>query len=394
MTGLSKCFFSKELIVNYTGIALLRQASRAMAPRPCFRKSNTSKDGWHYLEHGYDEIVDRLSTKFRGRNDYEKDVESYLFDRGLDYIPCVVRETTLDDLGVLKLYFAAFSRIYFDGQLTLLNCPLSMVYKKPTPGAHGTRWESSYHGFTEDHRKRAGTSPSNVQSPIYILEMEHTNPNVRLRMYIGTLLHEMVHAFFHLFACGCPRCVNPSQAPLLFTEGNLGHGLPFMKLALTFEKFAVDKLGLRIDLGLAYSFALDRKEGCSGITFAPNSKIEADFNLKSWGNYQAEQVSHYLEYLLGCRKDKPRYKEYPFSDCGSDDVLMEDEFSDSEEEEDGISEDEDTIMEGQEDPAVRTLHWAIKTSKSTGISRLVLIPDPTVSSKDVSKYHWEVPVVE
>ncbi|KAJ8065383.1 hypothetical protein OCU04_006072 [Sclerotinia nivalis] len=70
------------------------------------------------------------------------------------------------------------------------------------------------------------------------------NRQERLRSYLETLLHEMIHAFLNIYTCLCSKCSHDIPR----TIGHTGHGLPWHKIADNIERFVKSKLDLELDL--------------------------------------------------------------------------------------------------------------------------------------------------
>ena len=81
----------------------------------------------------------------------------------------------------------------------------------------------------------------------------------RMGFYVGTLLHEMIHAFLGPWGCAFPDCQKSWE-----TMGKTGHGCVWQDIALALETAARDPNLLDLDVALNRDFALAselRKDG-------------------------------------------------------------------------------------------------------------------------------------
>ncbi|KAH6682723.1 hypothetical protein B0J14DRAFT_673131 [Halenospora varia] len=76
-------------------------------------------------------------------------------------------------------------------------------------------------------------------------DIDACNRRHRLTLYLSTLLHEMIHAFFNTWACQSGKC----RARRFEKMGERGHGCLWVDLATSVERSANGVLGLRLDLG-------------------------------------------------------------------------------------------------------------------------------------------------
>ncbi|KAI0433825.1 hypothetical protein F5Y09DRAFT_350441 [Xylaria sp. FL1042] len=77
---------------------------------------------------------------------------------------------------------------------------------------------------------------------------ENDPETINLRFFLETLVHEMVHAYIHIFMCHCNECF----MDLPNTEGVTNHGPAFLKLLAcidqTLKSWDVDLRGLLVDM--------------------------------------------------------------------------------------------------------------------------------------------------
>jgi hypothetical protein len=151
-------------------------------------------------------------------------------------------------------YFELFNKIFFFGALTKDFCELKFVEEV---GVSREEWHrNSTHddaeGYTTDPRRRLFYQG---RTKISIFEQkDDVSKATLLRRYLGTLLHEMIHAFIHIYICLPPSC----EAQTAQLEGSSGHGITWHRLAKAFEEFAGNWLGLESTLeGLMWKANLE-----------------------------------------------------------------------------------------------------------------------------------------
>ncbi|KAH8793300.1 hypothetical protein BGZ57DRAFT_921749 [Hyaloscypha finlandica] len=146
---------------------------------------------------------------------------------------------------LLKRYFMRFSKIMFEGMLGPRNCQLKVIMKE---GPTAAQWASaSPHVLGQSLPEILDNGNRKVVIEIYQRFNRGDTPEAQLLDYLGTLLHEMGHAFLD---------ITPPD-PTLWTNrsfdtgyGHTGHGLPWLKVAAAVENFAGSTLRLPASLGL------------------------------------------------------------------------------------------------------------------------------------------------
>ena len=127
------------------------------------------------------------------------------------------------DKSVLDTYFKVFNHAFFFGSLS--NVGLTLDSSTREQGLYGRcRW---------------------VGPRIEIYKLSKHDREARLLSYLGTLLHEMVHAVFAIYACDADDCRDRSE-----NEGTNRHGPAFQTLLRAICSAAEIELG--VDLWQAY----------------------------------------------------------------------------------------------------------------------------------------------
>ncbi|ESZ97299.1 hypothetical protein SBOR_2327 [Sclerotinia borealis F-4128] len=153
---------------------------------------------------------------------------------------------------LLDLYFEYFNNMIFGGGLNALRC--TMKLEEPTR----EQKERSVLGTTVDKRSEADTTKHNIRSHVSVF-VRYPAPEteaqsvVLLRNYLGTMLHEMVHAFFSIYVCKC-NTVCRDKVLEFEQSGHTGHGMNWQNAARSIERFV--RHGLRLDIRLGREEAL------------------------------------------------------------------------------------------------------------------------------------------
>ncbi|KAI9648127.1 hypothetical protein NHQ30_002759 [Ciborinia camelliae] len=153
---------------------------------------------------------------------------------------------------LLDLYFEYFNNMIFGGGLNALRCTMTLQEPNAQQRARCVL------GSTVDKRAEKDTTIHNVRCHIsvfvrYPAPKTEAEAVVLLRNYLGTMLHEMVHAFFSIYVCKCNFSCRRKN--LEFEEsGMTGHGLHWLNASRSIERFV--RYGLRMDLRLGREEAL------------------------------------------------------------------------------------------------------------------------------------------
>jgi hypothetical protein len=132
------------------------------------------------------------------------------------------------DKSVLDTYFKVFNHAFFFGSLSNVGVTL-----------HSSRREE---GGLYGRCKSVGVESTHIE--IYKLKSNCVRQG-KLLSYLGTLLHEMVHAVFAIYACDADDCRDRSE-----NEGAKRHGSAFQTVLRAICRAAEIELGL--DLWQAY----------------------------------------------------------------------------------------------------------------------------------------------
>jgi hypothetical protein len=145
---------------------------------------------------------------------------------------------------LLSLYFAAFDKLFFFGSLQCCTLNLTPEFETLCMGT-------------------CGYDPSSGKVIITLYNFAETTFEDRMRRYLSTLLHEMVHAFLY-------KRQYFHHHPNYIGHGYTGHGMAWQDIAYVVEQAANDPtlLGLQLDLNRATSLAFEMLyiEKCCDIT--------------------------------------------------------------------------------------------------------------------------------
>ncbi|KAM0128037.1 hypothetical protein ACHAP3_008477 [Botrytis cinerea] len=153
---------------------------------------------------------------------------------------------------LLNLYFSYFNAMIFGGALNTMRC--TMKLEEPNE----EQKVKNVLGTTVDKRGEKTTTRHNVRCYISVFVRSPPPKNeqeskVLLENYLGTMLHEMVHAFFSIYVCKCN--FSCKRKVLEFEEsGMTGHGMQWQRAAMSIERFV--RQGLKLDVRLGREEAL------------------------------------------------------------------------------------------------------------------------------------------
>lgn len=139
----------------------------------------------------------------------------------------------------MERFLQSLNLVFFFGLIPFNDKPFRWADKSTTYYGRSTIYE--------DQRMEPiiSLNPTLIAPDAYPEDFSYLN--LRGRNRLATLLHELCHAFIHIFAC-------PSCPMFTKSEGSSGHGRAWQVLAAKVEDVALKLLNLRIDLG--------RHDGC------------------------------------------------------------------------------------------------------------------------------------
>ncbi|KAF7960701.1 hypothetical protein EAE96_000375 [Botrytis aclada] len=153
---------------------------------------------------------------------------------------------------LLDLYFSYFNAMIFGGALNAMRCIMKLEEPNEDQKAKNVL------GTTVDKRGEKTTTRHNVRCYISVFVRSPPPQNEKdskklLENYLGTMLHEMVHAFFSIYVCKCNTSCR--RKVLEFEQsGMTGHGMQWQRAARSIESFV--RQGLRLDVRLGREEAL------------------------------------------------------------------------------------------------------------------------------------------
>lgn len=163
---------------------------------------------------------------------------------------------TPENVQLLEMYYDYFNELLFSGTLPGQLCPIELVL------ATENKWQErkrSVRASTIDHQKAFRKSliavqptPETIKAPIImyeILEDQMRDPVARLRSYLGSLLHEMIHAAQIVLPCKCASCFDAE----FNRDGVTGHGRYWFLIAKKLIRVCESKLELTVTLGEKYA---------------------------------------------------------------------------------------------------------------------------------------------
>lgn len=170
---------------------------------------------------------------------------------------------------IILAYFQLFDDLFFGGKLTGI-CKLKFEPQRPGDGSllgHTDILMTSDH--VSGHYKL-----ERCHITLFDQKSDHRKPRERLLGCLGTLLHEMCHAYIGIWGCTDTSCKTRID-----NRGKRGHGFAWQDMAYAVEKACHNPnvLGMRLDLGRWQS--LEKELKASGARQPPH--------LGRWGFLQA-----------------------------------------------------------------------------------------------------------
>lgn len=222
-------------------------ASSADPLNRCHLLSDQTSSAWHALGHTPNQVLHRLQHMLESSG--ISDAVQQWFSDDMSNLDAIVQHTSPESTELLDRYYQTFNAIFFGNLLLPHRCRWIFL-----PFSH-PEWQQTLLGWVDQPRRFPATyNPSSVFAAIRITERDHgRHPVGRLGSYIGTLLHEMLHAFITIHSCFCNTC----RASATWSRGTTGHGLIWLRLADLFENFSSRTLALNIDVGIRNSFAVE-----------------------------------------------------------------------------------------------------------------------------------------
>lgn len=150
---------------------------------------------------------------------------------------------------ILEKYFQIFDDLFFGGKLE--HHVVLVISRSQFPRLPGCKGHTSEESDPVYKRSRNDVIQCRFypRSTITIFVSEEHEPisGEAFKKLFGILVHEMCHAFFHIYKC-VGRCCNSGSLEQLGTHG---HGVMFQEMAFNIRMFAQSKtiLGFKLDLG-------------------------------------------------------------------------------------------------------------------------------------------------
>ncbi|CZR55048.1 uncharacterized protein PAC_04934 [Phialocephala subalpina] len=213
---------------------------------------NRNANTWVRFAHDHDEVETKFLDNFHYIDEY--DIEQF-HEAGLSDLDSKTDDFSPEDEGLLQEYFNNFNDMFFFNTLTEDRCSLRMVSRYDEYGNRDPEWlenqqsdgpEGKTSECRPNKRERSDAFAAiTIYQPDFLGDPEH-----RLRSYIETLLHEMVHAFIIIHTCYCNRYERDFEA-----EGQHGHGITWHAMTTELEDFVKERLCLEVDLGILTAMA-------------------------------------------------------------------------------------------------------------------------------------------
>jgi hypothetical protein len=212
----------------------------------------TSENGADLIQSWFDEGLDKPARKISDEYDAAKD------------------EIELD-----KYWLSLINRL-FGGRLNPDRIDFTMILKDNNVTIE--QWGKSWAGKLGRSRTWLEVEdypwlPDDLWIRIDIVQRPNVkNNDERMLGYIGTLVHELVHAYFRFYCCECEACMPRVRS--IDEYGIVGHGTVWQRVAYAVEKFCVKTLKIDIDLHRSNAYVAEACKSKTGIDKALGEELE------------------------------------------------------------------------------------------------------------------------
>lgn len=208
---------------------------------------------WVFKGHTHEELVQGLTSSIAHWRDGETNLSKLwhshelsdtgrIFEKSLNETRSSTKPTDWlrADTHFLAKYWDILNEMFFKGLLVRDRCQWAMIVKG---SSECQEYEAGLGKFLEGVASRIDRRDGTSNTRIFVWPTDMVDDLAeRGRFYLGTLVHEMIHAVEQIYVCHCRRCNKT------WYEGGLGgHALPFQKIARYIEQTMSRKLGLKIE---------------------------------------------------------------------------------------------------------------------------------------------------
>jgi len=151
-----------------------------------------------------------------------------------------------EDPSVHVQYRDMFNELLFGRTFDVRRCPVRFISR------NSTEWHvlSPLENHTHSESRKAINSIGILESHIIIYEDPDRTCNAlqRLRLYLGQILHQMIHSYVNLHICCCRACTRDLHASDPLSRGGTRHDTFFLKISRSFQIFLKEEVGLKLTL--------------------------------------------------------------------------------------------------------------------------------------------------
>jgi hypothetical protein len=237
-----------------------------------------------FAEHSAQQLTHTL-TSFLGHHDLSRSQAAALYRFYL--ITIALKHNSyqkLEDDGILQDYFNMFNDIFFYGSLkdyTKVEFKTSQEMGFGCFGHCTSRWSP-----LNERRNIPDNFAALILFQNLSTELDFCFRSARLSHYLGTLLYEMLHAYYGIYMCRCNRECRKSGK--LTVDGRTGHAQLWLEAAIAIERATIPLLGVRLDLGL---------HGTMCDEYGHNCKMTAPQEVLSALEPLEQEEFHWSEFL-------------------------------------------------------------------------------------------------
>jgi hypothetical protein len=219
-------------------------------PIPCRSAFSPWTPGTESCQSVTDRVLDRLRTITTGGGEKRVTWDCKRLTGLLGELGCNPEKADL-----LSLYFEGFADLLF-GALELTDlCDFEFV-QTADPGWLG----SDVWGMMTPARDPDGDGLSGKTLVQVFQKTDQPDGTLRAAEYLGTMVHELVHAVVSIYVCRCQEVCAVDRAALS-KVGQRGHGAVFQVICHAIETFSRDILELNLDTNRTRSLAFELVQG-------------------------------------------------------------------------------------------------------------------------------------
>jgi hypothetical protein len=175
-----------------------------------------------------------------------------------------------EEPSVLPRYQEMFKTILFGGDFDFKLCPIHLIEFRDDG------WDIGDQDVPHCKSTKLLNASGKIESHIGIcvIEAQIDNYPNRLRIYLGRILHQMIHSYEDLHVCSCTDCTLRLKAEDPLNRGGTRHQTFFLGVSQMFRQFLKKEVKLHIYLGRSNAVAAELKKSGTPREASIDAKLE------------------------------------------------------------------------------------------------------------------------